>query len=58
MSLCMSFNNSLEYKSPDPPHFTIRKLEMFEETLRTYVTVSFHNRFKIEEPRSTSSRPR
>ena len=59
MSLCMSLNNSLEYKSPDPPHFTIDKLEMFEETLRTYVTVYFfYNGFTIKEPRFTSSHPR
>ena len=41
MSLCMSFNNSFKYKSPDQPHLTIDMLEMFEETFRTYVTVYF-----------------
>ena len=40
MSLCL-FVIGLEYKSPDTPHLAMDKLEMFEETLRTYVTVYF-----------------
>ena len=59
MSLCISFNSSLEYKCADPPNFAIDKIDMFEETLRMYVTVYFlHNRFTIKELRSTSSHPR